>query len=120
MGTIKAGVENIKLDGSYADGTTSVASRTTPFFDVDGCAFCWFKSVETYDTPDVAKAYPFYVRYSYANEIRDSYIHYGQATSSVVRHKDCNLSSFIRARLTFSKISEAVAVQMNGLGFSLC
>jgi RNA-directed DNA polymerase len=38
---------------------------------------------------------------------------------SVVRHKDCNLSSFARARLTFSKISDAVAVQMNGLGFSL-
>src|SRR5262249_50835160 len=36
---------------------------------------------------------------------------------SVVRHKDCNLSSFCRARLTFSKMSEAVAVQMKGLGF---
>jgi hypothetical protein len=38
-------------------------------------------------------------------------------TASVVRHKDCNVSSFLRARLTFSKMSEAVAVQMNGLGF---
>ena len=39
--------------------------------------------------------------------------------SSGVRHKDCNLSSFLRARLTFSKMSEAVAVQMKGLGLSL-
>ena len=39
--------------------------------------------------------------------------------ASGVRHKDCNLSSFLRARLTFSRISEAVAVQMKGLGLSL-
>ena len=36
--------------------------------------------------------------------------------TSVVRHKDCNVFSFLRARLTFSKMSLAVAVQMNGLG----
>ena len=35
------------------------------------------------------------------------------------RHKYCNLSSFFRARVTFSRMSEAVAVQMNGLGCSL-
>ena len=35
------------------------------------------------------------------------------------RQTDCNLSSFFRARWTFSRMSEAVAVQMNGLGFWL-
>jgi hypothetical protein len=38
---------------------------------------------------------------------------------SVARHKDCNVSSFLRARLTFSRMSLAVAVQMKGLGSSL-
>src|SRR6266446_2010706 len=37
--------------------------------------------------------------------------------TSIVRHKDCNLTSFSRPRLTFSRMSDAVAVQMNGLGF---
>lgn len=36
--------------------------------------------------------------------------------ASVVHHLDCNLSWARRARVTFSKISEALAVQMNGLG----
>jgi hypothetical protein len=81
MGSSQAGVENIKLDGSYADGTTSVPTRTNPFINVNGCAFCWYKSVETYDTPNVAKAYPVLMVYSYANEIRDSYFHYGQSNS---------------------------------------
>ena len=39
--------------------------------------------------------------------------------ASVVRHADGLLSSARRARLTFSKISEARAVQMKGLGFLL-
>src|ERR1700674_3724645 len=43
---------------------------------------------------------------------------YGGHTS-VVRHKDCNVVNLARARLTFSKISEALAVQMNGLGSRL-
>ena len=37
-------------------------------------------------------------------------------SSSVVRQADCRLSSVRRARLTFSKMSVALAVQMNGLG----
>jgi len=39
---------------------------------------------------------------------------------SVVRQADCRLSRAARARLTFSRISAALAVQMNGLGWSLC
>lgn len=38
---------------------------------------------------------------------------------SAVRQTDCILCSFRRPRFTFSKISEAVAVQMNGLGSAL-
>ena len=39
--------------------------------------------------------------------------------ASVVRHAERRLCSARRARLTFSKMSEARAVQMKGLGFSL-
>lgn len=38
---------------------------------------------------------------------------------SVVRHTDCNLFNFSRPRLTFSRMSDALAVQINGFGFSL-
>lgn len=40
--------------------------------------------------------------------------------ASVVRQADCILLSFLRPRFTFSRISAAVAVQMNGLGSELC
>ena len=36
--------------------------------------------------------------------------------ASVVRHAECRLSRDLRARLTFSRMSAALAVQMNGLG----
>lgn len=46
---------------------------------------------------------------------------YVKATlSSVARQADCNLSRTFRPRLTFSKISHADAVQINGFGSSLC
>src|SRR5262249_18357515 len=67
----KVGVEDIKLWGS-------VNTRDAPHIEVDGCMDCWFKGIETYNTPDVAKAYPIYMQSSYGNEIRDSYFHYGQ------------------------------------------
>jgi hypothetical protein len=44
----------------------------------------------------------------------------GLNAPSVLRHTDCRLFSEARARLTFSRISAALAVQMKGLGFSLC
>ena len=40
--------------------------------------------------------------------------------ASVVRQADCTLCRAARPRLTFSKMSEAVAVQMKGVGCSLC
>src|SRR6267154_403581 len=40
--------------------------------------------------------------------------------SSVVRHTDGRLLRAARPRFTFSRISEALAVQINGLGSLLC
>ena len=42
------------------------------------------------------------------------------ARASVVRQADCTLCRAARPRLTFSRMSEAVAVQMKGVGCSLC
>lgn len=67
----KTGVEGMKLWGS-------TNSRSAPHINLDGCVYCWVKDVETYNTPDVAKAYPVYIEYSYGVEVRDSYFHYGQ------------------------------------------
>ena len=39
--------------------------------------------------------------------------------ASVVRHTECNLCSAACDRLTFSRMSEALAVQINGFGCSL-
>jgi hypothetical protein len=74
-GSQKAGLEDIKLWG-FSN------SRTAPHIKIHGCMDCWVKGVETYNTPDVAKAYPILMQYSYANEIRDSYFHYGQSNAS--------------------------------------
>jgi hypothetical protein len=70
----KVGIEDLKLWGAST-------SRSSPHIDIDGCMFCWVKNVETYDTPDVAKAYPVYIEYSYGAEIRDSYFHFGRGNS---------------------------------------
>ena len=43
-----------------------------------------------------------------------------QYHSSGLRQAECRLLSARRARLTFSRISKAFAVQMKGLGFWLC
>jgi len=72
--TQNTGVENMKLWGSSN-------SRSDAHIYFDGCVYCWVKDVETYNTPDVAKAYPVYMEYSYGVEIRDSYFHFGQGNS---------------------------------------
>src|SRR5215831_11292224 len=41
-------------------------------------------------------------------------------SASGVRQTDCILFSFSRARVTFAKMSDALAVQMNGFGSRLC
>ena len=45
---------------------------------------------------------------------------YSKLIPSVVRQADCTLCRAARPRLTFSRMSEAVAVQMKGVGCSLC
>jgi hypothetical protein len=77
IGSTKAGLEGIKLDG-YVNRTT----RTDPHIYIDGCMRCWVRDAETFDTPDVAKAYPIYIEYSYGTEVRDSYFHFGQSNQS--------------------------------------
>jgi hypothetical protein len=77
IGATKAGLESVKLDG-YINRNT----RTAAHIYVDGCMLCWVKDVETFDTPDVAKAYPIYIEYSYGTEVRDSYFHFGQVNQS--------------------------------------
>ena len=37
-----------------------------------------------------------------------------------MRQTDCILLSLVRVRVTFAKMSEALAVQMNGFGWRLC
>lgn len=71
MGASRFGIEDIKLWGS-------TTSRRDPHIDLTGSALCWVKGVETYDTPDVGKAYPVYMERSYGCEIRDSYFHFGR------------------------------------------
>jgi hypothetical protein len=70
-----AGIEDIKLNGWST-------ARKIPHIKISGALFCWVKNVETYNTPDVAKAFPIYMEHSYGNEIRDSYFHYGQGNGS--------------------------------------
>ena len=77
LGATKAGLEAIKLDG-YINRTT----RTDAHIYIDGCMLCWVKGVETFDTPDVAKAYPIFIQYSYGTEVRDSYFHFGEVNQS--------------------------------------
>ena len=71
----KAGLESIKLNGS-------VTTRTSPHIQILGCMLCWVKDVETYNTPNTAKAYPIYMQRTYGLEVRDSYFHFGQSNQS--------------------------------------
>src|SRR5712675_462550 len=52
-------------------------------------------------------------------EPNDTLVGLRRSLAGVVRHADRPLYKVRRARVTFSKISEARAVQMKGLGFSL-
>jgi hypothetical protein len=49
-----------------------------------------------------------------------SSVYPGYHVTSVVRQADQRLSNTTRARLTFSRTSDALAVQTKGLGLSLC
>lgn len=70
----KAGLENIRLDGSFADHVA--------FIYMQFALFDWVKGVETYDAGTSAKASHVESEWSYGSEIRDSYFHYGRDSSS--------------------------------------
>jgi hypothetical protein len=74
MGITKAGLENVRLDGSSSDHGA--------FIYMDGALFCWVKSVETYDAGSAAKASHIQSVWSYGSEIRDNYFHFGRDSSS--------------------------------------
>jgi len=74
MGVTKAGLENIRLDGSVADHGA--------FIRMSNSLFSWVKGVETYDAGTAAKAAHVIMQFSHGNEVRDSYFHYGRDGSS--------------------------------------
>jgi hypothetical protein len=71
----KSGVEDIKLYGNNA-------SRSEPGIGLSRSVYCWVKNVEFFGDPDVAKAFPVFGQYVYADEIRDSYFHFSLETQS--------------------------------------
>ena len=73
MGVSKAGLENIRLDGGYADHPA--------FIYMQYALFDWVKGVETYHAGSGAKASHVEVEWSYGAEIRDSYFHHGRNSS---------------------------------------
>ena len=74
MGVSMAGLENIRLDGSYTDHGA--------FIYMDHSLYNWVKGVETYHAGTGAKASHVQVQWSYAVEVRDSYFHHGRDSSS--------------------------------------
>ena len=69
----KAGLENIRLDGSSTDH---------PAFIYMASLYSWVKGVETYHAGSGAKASHVEMEFAYGSEIRDSYFHHGRDSSS--------------------------------------
>lgn len=74
FGTQRAGLENIRLDGSY--------TNHDQFIQMSYALFCWVKGVETYDAGSGAKDNHINIQWSQGVEVRDSYFHYGRNSSS--------------------------------------
>jgi Pectate lyase superfamily protein len=70
----KAGLENIRLDGSGADHPA--------FIYMQNSLYNWVKGVETYHAGSGAKASHVESEWSYGSEIRDNYFHHGRDSSS--------------------------------------
>jgi hypothetical protein len=74
--TQEAGFEDLRLDGSHADiGGTQIIL-------LQGCLYCWVKSVETYMTGSDSGSAHVEMDYSYGDEIRDSAFHDGRSSAS--------------------------------------
>src|SRR5256712_9680477 len=70
FGVVKAGVENVRLNGSG----TQVYGMVHMVFSKN----CWVKGVESYNTGAVRSGSPHvWVQYSLQNEVRDGYYHHG-------------------------------------------
>lgn len=67
--TTKAGIENIAISGVAHD------IGANPIITLEGCLFCWIKSVETSTTGSNSNSAHVQLQVSYGNEIRDSYFH---------------------------------------------
>jgi hypothetical protein len=67
--TQKAGLENLRFDGSKAD------IGATPIILLQGCLYCWVKNVETYDTGSSSGSAHIEMDYGYGDEVRDSALH---------------------------------------------
>jgi len=70
----KAGLENIRMDGSITD-------HQSPFIYMAGSSYCWVKGVETFDAGSVAKNSHIESEFAYGSEIRDNYFHFGRDSS---------------------------------------
>jgi hypothetical protein len=69
MGTVKAGFENLRFDGSKHDiGGTQIIL-------IQGCAYCWVKNLETYMTGSNSGSAHVEFDYSFGGEVRDSAMH---------------------------------------------
>ncbi len=67
--TQKAGFENLRIDGSHNDiGAGQIIL-------LQGCLYCWVRSVETFVTGSSSGSAHMELDFSYGNEIRDSYFH---------------------------------------------
>jgi hypothetical protein len=74
--TQKAGFEDLRFDASHADiGSTQIIL-------LQGCLYCWVKSVETYMTGSNSGSAHVEMDYSYGDEIRDSAFHDGRSSAS--------------------------------------
>jgi hypothetical protein len=74
FGVSKAGLENIRLDGSSADHPAFIYMRYS--------LFNWVEGVETYHAGSASKASHVESEWSYGSEIRDNYLHHGRNSSS--------------------------------------
>jgi hypothetical protein len=67
--TQKAGFENLRIDGSLHDiGSSQILL-------LQGCLYCWVKSVETYVTGSHSGSAHVEMDYGYGDEVRDSALH---------------------------------------------
>lgn len=75
FGVARAGVEDLKLEGTLDLGADS-------FIRLDGALFSWVKGVETQNSGSNSNAAHVRLSWSYGCEVRDSYFHGGRSSAS--------------------------------------